>query len=714
MGRVKILLTAFLILGLCLLFFKKNKEGFTATSRPPDWGAGAGYGEGDFGTIIFRMPETFKIVTPQLYIGTTDGSGNDITSLVLDKLSNINGSLTSSAVILTIQIYVDNKYYYSYVQVTSVNINLFSSGSTLSTPYYKLNFSVLDKNDPITQLAVITTGAQVKISWRSFPECAITPWSTHNKCIPTTCDTSSSLKPGTISNDRFFIRKFGRTDQNGCGVITNRRDYPLTRTESCTTSEPCYPVNCVPGEWNSGQCIPRPGGPQCELQDNSKSGLETETRIIRPALHGGTCSAEDSVTTRSEVPCSLRRCNPTNCRPGAWTSSSQCIPVSGGPTCESNDSSRSGRRTETRTIEPPVDGGICPPADSVTTRTDVPCALNRCPINCVPGAWSNSGTCSNVPGGRQCETTTTSLSGSQMQIRSIQRELYGGICTSENSATTKFVPCSLSGCPTNCIAGSWSNSGTCSNVPDGPTCENSATSLSGKQLKVRTMIPPTNGGSCADPRTNDTIDCALSTRCPINCITGAWSNSGRCVGVGGSNCEPSETSRSGLQTQTRSFEAAQFNGTCTESNTSQVIQCALSSRCPIPCELSTWSNIGTCQQPTSNIECEPTTTSQSGFQRQFQTIATPARFNGSCPISGSNTSNVRTVACRLTNIPQCKNPFADTSLVNLQTISYNDVPMFGTFPYNDVRLTQDNIGDTTATIFKNEDGFKNYMNGTCV
>jgi hypothetical protein len=68
----------------------------------------------------------------------------------------------------------------------------------------------------------------------------------------------------------------------------------------------------------------------------------------------------------------------------------------------------------------------------------------------------------------------------------------------------------------------------------------------------------------------------------------------------------------------------------------------------------------------------------------------------------------------LTNIPQCKNPFADTSLVNLQTISYNDVPMFGTFPYNDVRLTHDNIGDTTATIFKNEDGFKNYMNGTCV
>jgi hypothetical protein len=178
---------------------------------------------------------------------------------------------------------------------------------------------------------------------------------------------------------------------------------------------------------------------------------------------------------------------------------------------------------------------------------------------------------------------------------------------------------------------------------------------------------------------------------------------------GGSNCETSLTSKSGKQTQLRSIVPSQFGGSCTDSNTSQTIDCALSTRCPVPCELSAWTNVGTCQN-SSNIACEPTTTSMSGLQTQFQTITKPAEFGGACPIMSPNTSNTKTMPCRLSNLTMCVNPFANTVLTNLETIDHKDFPIFGNIPKNNVRFTSCNVGDTIATIFENKEDFKNMTN----
>jgi hypothetical protein len=182
---------------------------------------------------------------------------------------------------------------------------------------------------------------------------------------------------------------------------------------------------------------------------------------------------------------------------------------------------------------------------------------------------------------------------------------------------------------------------------------------------------------------------------------------------GGSNCETSLTSKSGKQTQLREITPSQFGGTCTDSATTQTIDCALSTRCPVPCELSAWTNDGTCQN-TSNVVCEPTMNSMSGLQTQFQTITKPAEFGGACPVVSPNTSNTQTMPCRLSNLPRCTNPFENTTLVNLMTINYKDFSIFGNIPKNNVRFTSCNVGDTIASVFETMENFNEGTNTICV
>jgi hypothetical protein len=165
----------------------------------------------------------------------------------------------------------------------------------------------------------------------------------------------------------------------------------------------------------------------------------------------------------------------------------------------------------------------------------------------------------------------------------------------------------------------------------------------------------------------------------------------------GTTCESSPTSRSGKQTQLREIVPAEFGGTCADSNVSKTIDCALSTRCPIPCELSAWANVGACENPL-NINCEPSFSSQSGLQTQFQTITSPSQFNGACPIIGTATSNTQRVPCRLSNLPTCVNPFGNETINNLVIPNHKDFPTFGTFPYNGVLFTVDNVGPNVASI----------------
>ena len=645
-GRIKIILIAFLILGLCLLFFKKNKERFTTTpSFPSSMMYGDGTSIGLIGYFVFSSRMSYNRDNRLLLIEDDDNNNS-----IINTIESIKSACFSNGVL------------------THNLIFFFTDDSTKHSA-----FSITEISDLITD------------NWDG---------------------SARIVLPASKKLYRFIVTEVGPLF-NGQVKGGVKLEYRTGYTISYLYTKSCI----VTGFVNDG-CIPT-GTATCEPTATSKSGRLTQKRILIPAKADGSCGQSLSGTPleMTNVECSLPRCPPVDCVPGEWTSSAPCVAPTTGPTCESNGTSRSGTRLETRTVAPPINGGNCSTENSATTRAG-PCALARCPIPCAPGAWTNSGTCVPKSPTRTCESPTTSLSGLQTQTRTVAPAQFNGACSAADSATTRTIDCSLPGCPTNCEPGAWTNSGSCAINPGGQTCENSATSLSGKQLQTRTMIRETNGGSCPDSNVSKTIDCALS-RCPINCVPGAWTNSGICTPVG-SNCEPSETSKSGRQTQNRIITPAQFNGSCTDSNTSQTIECALDSRCPIPCEVSAWSNIGSCQQPASNILCEPTDTSQSGIQQKYHTLITPARFGGQCPITSPNTSNVQNFPCRLTTIPTCLNPFGDSSIVSLQTINNKDLPMFGTFPYNDIRITHDNIGDTAASIVDRQENFKNFTSELCV
>ena len=833
-GRIKIILIALLILGACLFFFRKKKEGFAI---PPPL-SGIGYQDGTVGT--FQQDYNANLLAPRFDLAGIDISGNDITSSLRTTLTRLKTALTSNNVILIIE-YGTN---FLFLKVNSIDLTL-QSGGLGDLPVFRLSCDVIDKFDPVkpeVESGNLQYNDPVKIYYRTSSRCMALPLSTYDTCMPTptvSCEPTSTSRSGSLSHTTTIIPPFDNpsadtscdamsSTNSGYTVLPTDRNIFRKNSVPCAL-ERCPPRDCVPGEWSSsGTCTPS-GTATCEPTATSHSGTQTQTRTVEPAINGGTCSTADSATSRTGS-CSLPRC-PVDCAPGAWTNSGSCTP-SGSTTCESTATSQSGLQTQIRTVEPPQFGGTCSSANSLTSKT-VPCSLarcpidcavgtwansgtclgrpggsncevsatsisgtqlqtrsftpaqfggscpnsntsqtldctlpNRCPIDCVVGTWSNSGTCVAKPGGSNCEVSATSISGTQLQTRSftpaqfggscpnsnttqsidcklpnrcpincvpgtwsnsgtcvpsgsatcessttsksglqtqtrtITPSQFGGTCSTADSATSQTVPCSLPGCPTNCRPGAWTNSGTCTARSGGSNCEISATSLSGRQLQTRIITPATNGGACSaeDSLTSQTIDCALSTRCPINCQPGTWSNSGTCMPFGGATCETSPTSKSGKQTQLREVVPSQFGGTCADPDTTKTIDCALSSRCPIPCGLSAWTNVGTCDN-ISNTVCEPNSSSQSGLQTQFQTITSQAQFGGACPIIGTATSNTQRVPCRLTNIPTCKDPFGNETINNLVIPDFKDFPMFGTFPYNGVLLTAENIGSNIASIF---------------
>lgn len=525
----------------------------------------------------------------------------------------------------------------------------------------------------------------------SLPRCPVNcapgAWTNSGSCTPSgtaTCEPTATSQSGTQTRTR-------NVEPAQFGGTCSSANSATSQTTPCSLSR--CPIDCAVGTWtNSGSCTARPGGSNCEVSATSISGNQLQTRTFAPAQFGGACPNSNTTQT---IDCTLSNRCPINCVVGSWTNSGTCTSRPGGSNCEVSATSLSGTQLQTRTVTPAQFGGSCP--NSNTTQS-LDCALpNRCPINCVPGAWSNSGTC--VPtGSATCESSTTSKSGTQMQTRTITPAQFNGSCSTADSATSQSIPCSLPLCPTNCRPGAWTNSGSCTAVPGGSNCEISATSLSGRQLQSRIIEPPTNGGTCSaeDSLTSQTINCALSTRCPINCVPGSWSNSGTCMPFGGVTCESSPTSKSGKQTQLREVVPSQFGGTCADPDTSKTLDCALSTRCPIPCGLSAWTNVGTCSN-TLNLACEPNSSSQSGLQTQFQTITSPAQFGGACSISGT-ASNTQRVPCRLSNLPSCINPFGNETINNLVIPDHKDFPTFGTFPYNGVLFTADNVGPNIASI----------------
>ena len=276
----------------------------------PEWGAGAGFSEDDFEKTIFRRPQNFKIDSSNMYIGTTDISGNDISNLVSDKLKRMSDSVKNNETIMTVITYLDNKYNYSYIRVNSVDTNLFPSDSILSTPYYKLSIYFIDQSDPLPTASINNTVANVKISWRYFTEgCAMTPWSTHNTCIPLTSD-GTGTREGTITNKRIIIKSFDHTDTSICDRAL---EYARTRSEPCNFSGPYPAPNCPAGQrLNGSSCEACPSGTyqdQADFTGNTCKAIPP-TNVARSSSSSVTC--ETGYTLNSEG----TRCEPIPCTAG--------------------------------------------------------------------------------------------------------------------------------------------------------------------------------------------------------------------------------------------------------------------------------------------------------------------------------------------------------------------------------------------------------------
>ena len=205
----------------------------------------------------------------------------------------------------------------------------------------------------------------------------------------------------------------------------------------------------------------------------------------------------------------------------SWTDSSTCNPQRTGPSCESSEISQSGQKTQTREItSDALYGGACSIISPNRSQSQpIPCALNRCPINCNPGAWTDTTTCQAKNGGPTCEATLTSQSGQKTQTRTVKAAEFGGTCSLEDSKTQQTVDCSLPNCPVDCTLSPWSPISGCEPISRNKLCEPTETSQSGQKTEAQYIITPAQfGGACSIQDTvTRNIPCRLqnySTLCP--------------------------------------------------------------------------------------------------------------------------------------------------------------------------------------------------------
>lgn len=248
----------------------------------------------------------------------------------------------------------------------------------------------------------------------------------------------------------------------------------LAETQVCNTA-PC-PINCEVSNYTPWSSCSVPCG----------DGIQTRERfILTTAANGGTACP---TVLKETQPCNNGPC-PVDCEMGEWSAWSNCNQPCGG-----------GQQTRTRNIiRNSANGGI---ACGNTTETQA-CNTAQCPVNCEVSAWTGFSTCS-----QPCGT------GTQTRTRTITKPAANGGTACPTLAET--TTCNTMPCPTNCTVGSWSSWSPCS-TPCGD----------GTQTRSRSVIIPAANGGVACPNLTESQPCNNGP-CPVNCVTGAWSDWGTC------------------------------------------------------------------------------------------------------------------------------------------------------------------------------------------
>lgn len=384
----------------------------------------------------------------------------------------------------------------------------------------------------------------------------------------------------------------------------------LTQLSSCNLS-PCA-SDCQVSQWvGSSPCSLSCGG-----------GVQAQSRaILTPAVGNGTACP----ILQRTVPCSPSYC-PVDCIVSQW--------LSFGPDQTCGTSTVTATR---RVLQASSNGGMACPALQKTALSILP----PCPQDCVVTDWADFDPCST-----SCST------GTKPQSRSIILTPVDGGAPCP-STLFRTEPCTLQGCPTDCVYSSWQNVGECSascgggyQVQTRSAIGTSATvaaclinvtlnqiipcntqmctqpcivsgwtpglcSVScgtGVQTQYRTILQQPIGGDC--PVLSMSTSCDAGP-CPSDCQVSNWA-SGLCTASCGV----------GFLTQNRTILVPSVGGgTACPPNLEQTIMCSNLPPCPQDCVVGPWYDFTSC-----NNSCG------AGYQVQFRDVLRPAAFGGiPCP-----------------------------------------------------------------------------------
>jgi hypothetical protein len=242
---------------------------------------------------------------------------------------------------------------------------------------------------------------------------------------------------------------------------------------------------------------------------------------------------------------------PQDCQWNAWTEWTECT-----KTCDQGFQSR----TRIALTQPAEGGKSCAETSQVKF-----CNSQACPDNCVVSDWNDWGTCSKTCGG-----------GLATRTRNLAQPTNGGKVCPHDTETDR---CSTGVCPVDCTVTVWVESNDCvvSLAEQRPiTC--------GIGVYVRSRMPVINTayGGKACPMLVASTECNLGACPTTGCMVSDWSYWTPCSHT----CGP-DGKRSHARNIITEHDAADCPDTVEE-------EACNPDTCPIDCELSEWSDYGSC------------------------------------------------------------------------------------------------------------------------
>jgi len=346
----------------------------------------------------------------------------------------------------------------------------------------------------------------------------------------------------------------------------------VSELKAIVASKQSEPKDCQLSDWSEWS--------KCSSECGGGEQVRTRTLIALPINGGAECGP-----LIERKACNTQSCL-VDCKVSNWNEWSSCTASCGG-----------GKQTRSRTILVASSGGgkECP----VLSETQ-DCNIGKCPIDCKVGEWSAWSACDKECGG-----------GTQFRTRKILQEAANG--GQQCPILKETRTCNSQACAADCEVGDWSNWSSCTKA-----CG------SGTQTRTRSVIKPAVAGGKECSVLNETQTCNTQS-CSKDCQVSEWSDWSACT----------KTCGGGTRIRTRVVNTPATNGgkECPALNETEVCN---TQACPIDCEVSTWTEWGSCNKPCGG-----------GVQMRTRTV-TKAVANGGkeCPVV-SETKSCNEQSCQV-------------------------------------------------------------------